>query len=42
MKGRAPSHADPSYYNKNKLPVLWNTTAIIAAVALRIIVKSAE
>jgi len=26
MKGRAPSHADPSYYNKNKIPVLWNDT----------------
>ncbi|MEP7371994.1 MAG: glycoside hydrolase family 95 protein [Chitinophagaceae bacterium] len=24
MKGRAPSHADPSYFNKNKNPVIWN------------------
>jgi alpha-L-fucosidase 2 len=24
MKGRAPSHADPSYYNKNKNPVMWS------------------
>jgi alpha-L-fucosidase 2 len=23
MKGRAPAHADPSYFNKNKNPVLW-------------------
>jgi alpha-L-fucosidase 2 len=27
MKGRAPSHADPSYYNKNKVPVIWDDTS---------------
>jgi alpha-L-fucosidase 2 len=26
MKGRAPSHADPSYFNKNKIPVIWDDT----------------
>ncbi|HUP12467.1 MAG TPA: glycoside hydrolase family 95 protein, partial [Niastella sp.] len=24
MKGRAPSHADPSYYNKNREPIIWD------------------
>ena len=24
MKGRTPSHVDPSYFNKNKNPVIWN------------------
>ncbi|MEI9911599.1 MAG: glycoside hydrolase family 95 protein [Bacteroidota bacterium] len=24
MKGRAPSHVDPSYFNKNKIPVIWD------------------
>ena len=23
MRGKAPSHADPSYFNKNKTPVVW-------------------
>ena len=23
MRGKAPSHADPNYYNKNKTPVVW-------------------
>jgi alpha-L-fucosidase 2 len=26
MKGKAPSHADPSYFNKNKIPVIWGDT----------------
>lgn len=26
MKGKAPAHADPSYYNKNKIPVIWEDT----------------
>ncbi|MGZ8524028.1 MAG: glycoside hydrolase family 95 protein [Chitinophagaceae bacterium] len=26
MKGRAPSHADPNYHNKNKNPVIWDDT----------------
>jgi alpha-L-fucosidase 2 len=26
MTGRAPSHADPSYFNKNKMPVIWKDT----------------
>jgi alpha-L-fucosidase 2 len=26
MKGRAPSHVDPSYFNKNKIPVIWDDT----------------
>lgn len=27
MKGKAPAHADPSYFNKNKTPVLWEDTS---------------
>jgi len=26
MKGKAPSHVDPSYYNKNNIPVVWDDT----------------
>ena len=26
MKGKAPAHVDPSYYNKNQQPVVWQDT----------------
>ncbi|MEO7765994.1 MAG: glycoside hydrolase family 95 protein, partial [Ferruginibacter sp.] len=26
MNGKAPAHIDPSYYNKNKIPVIWDDT----------------
>lgn len=42
MKGRAPAHADPSYYNKNRNPILWqdSTGAPCAGMRYEMIVKA--
>ena len=42
MKGRAPAHADPSYYNKNRQPIIWkdSTGSNCSSMRYEMIVKA--
>lgn len=42
MKGRAPAHADPSYYKKNQEPIIWDdsTGTNCSAMRYEMIVKA--
>jgi alpha-L-fucosidase 2 len=40
MKGKAPAHIDPSYYNKNKDPVIYEDTSGCNGMRFEMIVKA--
>ncbi len=40
MKGKAPTHIDPSYYNKNKEPVIYEDTSGCNGMRYELIVKA--
>ena len=41
MSGKAPAHVDPSYYNKNKIPITWDdTTDNCRGMRYQLIVKA--
>ena len=40
LKGKAPAHADPSYFNANKEPVIYNDTAGCRGMRFALLVKA--
>lgn len=40
LKGKAPAHADPSYFNENKEPVIYNDTTGCRGMRFALIVKA--